>query len=110
MNIVDTDLEGFVFTVTTTDGRQLDVRLQGHGGERGAGCLSRANALRGEAERGPYLERVCAELLARTRAEAEETGHVRPLAPAEPIPVKSIVAVCGVFAAMPPHRGFGGRP
>lgn len=30
-------LDGFLFTVTDLAGRQHDLRLQGHGGERGAG-------------------------------------------------------------------------
>ncbi len=98
-------LDGFLFTVTTRDGART-VRLQGSGGELGGGCLCAYNRMADEDEcRHEYLGRVLTEVLARARAEADETGLVRVLDHAiadyreriKPLAVSSVDAVRGLF-------------
>lgn len=97
-------LEGFMFTVTTRAGLTVEVRLQGNGGQLGAGCLGAANHKVGEA-RERYVQRVLADALAAARHEAEEIGEVRVVDPAAawhedriaPLQVASVDSVRPIF-------------
>ena len=70
-------LEGFMFSVVTSTEVRCEVRLQGSGGELGAGCFGAYNGKVDPTRRDAYLARVTQDVLAAARYEAEKTGQVR---------------------------------